>query len=376
MAAPPPPPPPPMPGFGGPPPPPPPPPGSSSVPARPPPAVAKDRGALLTDITKGARLKKAVTNDRSAPAIGTGGSSSAGPPTGAPPIPGIPRPPGGLAPPVLGGPTPNRGRSNSDTGSNGGDTNAVPSAPQLGGIFAGVGMPKLKKTGGGVNTGAVKDSNVKTICPETPFVIRTETSNSTQNQCVTTKATNYRIIPSATGKSSGRKSSQASAETTSKAQFKCRCHPAKGSSTSPWLFATPPTPSSFAQTIWSSTAATAATAFILSSNTFFCSPSTPIICSPTANFIRPNAACGPTSSPKLCTKASFGFSNSHDLKLLWLALFYSRVAAIPSHASRSKRLCRSSTTDTAGPLSFAIEILGTIPTTSASVCSTAFSSSK
>ncbi|KAI4193037.1 MAG: hypothetical protein LQ346_004026 [Caloplaca aetnensis] len=176
MAAPPPPPPPPLPGFGGPPPPPPPPPSSSSVPARPPPAVAKDRGALLTDITKGARLKKAVTNDRSAPVIGTGGSSAAGPPTGAPPIPGIPKPPGGLAPPVSGGSTANRARSNSDMGSSGVDANAMPSAPQLGGIFAGVGMPKLKKTGGGVDTGAVKDSSYasdpetsRPFAPKPPF---------------------------------------------------------------------------------------------------------------------------------------------------------------------------------------------------------------
>ncbi|KAI4174762.1 MAG: hypothetical protein LQ343_002133 [Gyalolechia ehrenbergii] len=161
MAGPPPPPPPPMPGFGGagPPPPPPPPPGGSSVPARPPPAVAKDRGALLTDITKGAKLKKAVTNDRSAPQVGKASGSSGGPPVGAPPIPGLPKPPAGLAPPVPGDKGLNRGRSNSDASGGGVDANTVPSAPQLGGIFAGVGMPKLKKTGGGVDTGASRDSS-------------------------------------------------------------------------------------------------------------------------------------------------------------------------------------------------------------------------
>lgn len=149
-----------MPGFGGAgPPPAPPPPGSSSVPARPPPAVAKDRGALLTDITKGARLKKAVTNDRSAPQIGKSGGSSNGPSIGAPPIPGLPKPPAGLAPPVPGGQGVRRGRSNSDTSSGGGDSSTVPSAPQLGGIFAGVGMPRLKKTGGGVDTGASQGSS-------------------------------------------------------------------------------------------------------------------------------------------------------------------------------------------------------------------------
>ncbi|KAI4125630.1 MAG: hypothetical protein LQ338_004157 [Usnochroma carphineum] len=169
-APPPPPPPPPMPGFGGAGPPPPPPPplgGVSSVPARPPPTVAKDRGALLTDITKGTKLKKAVTNDRSAPQIQNSGSSSIGPPTVAPPVPGIPKPSVGLAPPILGSSVPSRGRSNSDTGASGGDANAVPSAPQLGGIFAGVGMPKLRKTGRGVDTGANRDSSYASD-PENP----------------------------------------------------------------------------------------------------------------------------------------------------------------------------------------------------------------
>ncbi|KAI4232858.1 MAG: hypothetical protein LQ349_004739 [Xanthoria aureola] len=170
----PPPPPPPMPGFGGPPPP--PPPGDpSSVPARPPPTVAKDRGALLTDITKGARLKKAVTNDRSAPQVGKASSSSAGPVVGAPPIPGIMKPPAGLAPPVPGTLSASRGRSNSDTGGATEDANAVPSAPQLAGIFAGVGMPKLKRTGGGVDTGASRGptyasdpESSRTSAPEPP----------------------------------------------------------------------------------------------------------------------------------------------------------------------------------------------------------------
>ncbi|KAL8759627.1 MAG: hypothetical protein Q9184_003552 [Pyrenodesmia sp. 2 TL-2023] len=356
MAAPPPPPPPPMPGFGGPPPPP-PPPGSSSVPVRPPPAVAKDRGALLTDITKGARLKKAVTNDRSAPAIGTGGNSSAGPPSGAPPIPGIPKPPGGLAPPVLGGPTTNRGRSNSDTGSNGGDTNAVPSAPQLGGIFAGVGMPKLKKTGGGVNTGAVKDSSYASD-PETSRPSASKPPSSSAPKPPTAPKINaLRPKPQTTESSPPQPANPLVANLRS--------------STSPWLFATPSTPGSFAQTIWSSAAA----AFFYSSNTSFCSTSTPIICSPAANVIRPNAPCSPASSSILRTKASFGSSNSYYRKFLWLALFHSRVAAVPSDASRSKCLCRSSTTNAASLLSFAIEILGPIPTVSASVCSTAFSTS-
>lgn len=73
---------------------------------------------------------------------------------GAPPIPGLakaPAPPG-LAPPVPG----NRARSNSDQVGGARDSIAVSSepAPQLAGIFAG-GMPKLKKRGGGVNTGGM-----------------------------------------------------------------------------------------------------------------------------------------------------------------------------------------------------------------------------
>lgn len=73
---------------------------------------------------------------------------------GAPPIPGLakaPAPPG-LAPPVPG----NRARSNSDQVGGARDSIVVSSepAPQLAGIFAG-GMPKLKKRGGGVNTGGM-----------------------------------------------------------------------------------------------------------------------------------------------------------------------------------------------------------------------------
>ncbi|PGH05392.1 hypothetical protein AJ80_08360 [Polytolypa hystricis UAMH7299] len=157
MPPPPPPPPPPMPGFGGGPPPPPPPPGG--LPSRPPPATGMGRGALLGDITKGARLKKAVTNDRSAPAIVRDSNASSGPPVGgAPPVPGMLKPPSGLAPPVPGG---NRLRSNSDGGqrgsSGGGESAAAPVAPpQLAGILAG-GIPKLRKRGG-IDTGATSDA--------------------------------------------------------------------------------------------------------------------------------------------------------------------------------------------------------------------------
>ncbi|CAG8953230.1 hypothetical protein HYFRA_00003432 [Hymenoscyphus fraxineus] len=148
----PPPPPPPPPMMGGPPPPPPPP---GGLPSRPP---AQNRGALLSDISKGKQLKKTVTNDRSAPIVGKVSSASAPSPlAGAPAVPGMLRPPGG-APPVPGGAV-NRVRSNSDLGGREiGGASGIEQPPQLGGLFAG-GMPKLKKRGGGVDTGANRDSS-------------------------------------------------------------------------------------------------------------------------------------------------------------------------------------------------------------------------
>lgn len=101
---------------------------------------------MLSDITKGKALKKAVTNDRSAPIVSKSSGGAPPPVGGAPPVPGMLKAPGGLAPPVPGG---NRARSNSDQGASSMDT-----PPQLGGLFAG-GMPKLKKRGGGVNTGGM-----------------------------------------------------------------------------------------------------------------------------------------------------------------------------------------------------------------------------
>lgn len=92
-------------------------------------------------------MRKATTNDRSAPTVGNAGGESSGPPLGgAPAIPGMGRP-GGLAPPVPG----NRMRSNSDQGRDDRGS-GMEAPPQLGGLFAG-GMPKLKKRGGGVDTG-------------------------------------------------------------------------------------------------------------------------------------------------------------------------------------------------------------------------------
>ncbi|KAI4938654.1 hypothetical protein J4E86_011194 [Alternaria arbusti] len=135
MPPPPPPPPPPMPGKGRGMPPAPPPMGGMKAPA-----PGAGRGALLGDITKGARLKKVTQiNDRSSPIVGKVSDGPAAAPMGALKIPGAPAVPGGA----------NRARANSDNG----DGGSVPaSAPQLAGIFAG-GMPKLRKAGG-VKTGA------------------------------------------------------------------------------------------------------------------------------------------------------------------------------------------------------------------------------
>lgn len=112
----------------------------------------------MTDITKGAKLKKTVTNDRSAPQVGKAALNSSGLSVGS--APSVPRLQRGLAPPIPGGASTNRGRSNSDSGgTRHEDDTGVSVGPQLGGIFAGVGIPKLKRTGGGIDTGADRDSS-------------------------------------------------------------------------------------------------------------------------------------------------------------------------------------------------------------------------
>ncbi|KAF3107942.1 hypothetical protein TWF569_005541 [Orbilia oligospora] len=156
MPAPPPPPPPPgfgAPGFGGGAPPPPPPGGLPPPPS----GGGAGRGALLGDISKGIKLKKAVTNDRSVPQV-AGKTSSAAPSGGLGTAPAVPGRPALGVPPIPGGIGANRPRSSSDSGGGfGGGSGGSEGPPQLAGIFAG-GIPKLRKNAGGVDTGANNSS--------------------------------------------------------------------------------------------------------------------------------------------------------------------------------------------------------------------------
>ncbi|RKF78965.1 putative wasp-interacting protein vrp1p [Golovinomyces cichoracearum] len=142
-------------------PPPPPPPlvPSGNLPSRP---ATQTRGALLSDITKGTRLKKAVTNDRSAPIISKASGATGGvlPLATAPPVPGSQKSSGIHLPPV---PEAKQLRSNverSNWTTNKTFGNNVPL--HTGGLFSG-GVPKLKKRDGGIDTGA---HNEFTSAPE------------------------------------------------------------------------------------------------------------------------------------------------------------------------------------------------------------------
>ncbi|KAJ1971397.1 hypothetical protein H4R35_005283 [Dimargaris xerosporica] len=110
-----------------------------------------DRGALLQQIQQGKKLRKAVTNDRSAPKVGNNQSSGGGGMMGM----------GGGAPPSL--------RKAPGGGGGGGPAPAsgppAPMGPQLGSLFAG-GMPKLRSRGG-VPTGRGA-SSAQTTPPPPP----------------------------------------------------------------------------------------------------------------------------------------------------------------------------------------------------------------
>ncbi|KAI5865195.1 hypothetical protein GGS23DRAFT_594743 [Durotheca rogersii] len=92
-----------------------------------------------------------------------------------------PAPPGGRAPPVPGH---NRARSNSDHG-NRDSVASTESAPQLAGLFAG-GMPKLKKRGGGVDTGGAIGPQTTVNAETTP---RCRTRSSLAARTFSTDAT-------------------------------------------------------------------------------------------------------------------------------------------------------------------------------------------
>jgi len=95
-------------------------------PIKPPAAVGKgNRNNLLNEIQGGKRLKKTVTNDRSSPLVGA--TSSAAPTAGA-------------------------STTSKNDGNSSSSSQSVGPLPGIGGLFAG-GMPTLKKTKGGVNTG-------------------------------------------------------------------------------------------------------------------------------------------------------------------------------------------------------------------------------
>lgn len=150
-------------------PPPPPPPGGPPPPMMPafsPPKGGPDtRSALLNSIQKGAKLKKTVTNDKSAPIIGkVSNLNSSNSPT-----------------------------NNVDSGGGsrgGGNSSANGAAMGLGGLFAG-GMPKLKPTGrraespsSGSNSSSNTSQNQISIPKSStaPTPTHTATSTSTSNQ--------------------------------------------------------------------------------------------------------------------------------------------------------------------------------------------------
>ncbi|ORZ18155.1 hypothetical protein BCR42DRAFT_490789 [Absidia repens] len=116
---------------------------------------------LLAQIQKGKSLKKAQTNDRSAPVVSGGPTKASGA------SPGMARPP------------PTMPSSHGSTNAN--STAFAPTAPQLGGLFA-QGMPTLRKTkGSAISTGRDTSSNApsppSTIPHIPPSTVRPSTFN-------------------------------------------------------------------------------------------------------------------------------------------------------------------------------------------------------
>ncbi|KAI9313512.1 hypothetical protein BX666DRAFT_1977231 [Dichotomocladium elegans] len=121
--------------------------------------LAKMDSSLLKDIQNGKKLRKAVTNDRSAPQIGnvkSSGPSSSGS-MARPPIPGLGKASSGIA-----------GSAASVASSSMGGTGGGGGPPQLGGLFAN-GMPTLRKTrGAAVATGRGDDNTSSTFITPAP----------------------------------------------------------------------------------------------------------------------------------------------------------------------------------------------------------------
>eukprot|EP00095_Tigriopus_kingsejongensis_P012069 maker-scaffold60_size442463-snap-gene-0.24 protein:Tk12069 transcript:maker-scaffold60_size442463-snap-gene-0.24-mRNA-1 annotation:"wasp-interacting protein vrp1p" len=143
---------------------PPPPPAGGLPPARPgPSAGAPNRGALLQSIQRGRALKKTVTHDRSAPTVG-GSAAGGDPPRGSP--------------------------ASASAGLGQASSASTSKLPGIGGLFAD-GMPKLKKTQGGVQTGRSGDISHSTTNLSSPTSSRFNSQAGTPSPNGTAGSRNY-----------------------------------------------------------------------------------------------------------------------------------------------------------------------------------------